>query len=435
MNSPARPTAPAGTRVRGDARRGTSNVQSGLTRYPNPGANPVKATVHVHARVAAREIGGADAEGLGEVREVVAVVDDAARRSPGPSRRRPADRRLSPLPRRARRRGSTGADPRGPAPCGRPERDRSHRRDGSPPTGRAARARRRASDTSTSSARSPNGRTVVMTGPTPRAGRRRSPRRHHVDARLTQRGPHRAGHVDGAGRVAVHAQRHGIHPHERADRSPRRRRPARGAPRGRRRPPGRGARRRVRRGARAIRRRGTRGRGTPRGEREPGVARGIRDLTGESQHRQRPSEPCGDVGDGRGDGIGLRPVVTDRVVERAVRFDVTQVGAGVRERAELNGDARPQVGGRQRHRRAPEPRAVGIGRMRTDRDARGRRARDGLAHRRGVTRVAAACHVRARDQSEQRLIVGGRHAVDRLAEVRVEVDHRHADHGTAPPPP
>ena len=45
-NSPARPTAPAGTSARGVARRGTASRGSPPVRYPKPGANPVNATRH-----------------------------------------------------------------------------------------------------------------------------------------------------------------------------------------------------------------------------------------------------------------------------------------------------------------------------------------------------------------------------------------------------
>ena len=45
--SPASPTAPAGTSVRGESRRGTSSACAGSagTQYVNPGAKPPKAPI------------------------------------------------------------------------------------------------------------------------------------------------------------------------------------------------------------------------------------------------------------------------------------------------------------------------------------------------------------------------------------------------------
>ncbi len=53
-------------------------------------------------------------------------------------------------------------------------------------------------------------------------------------------------------------------------------------------------------------------------------------------------------------------------------------------------------------------------------------AGDGFAHRCGIPRVPAAGDAGARDHREHRLVVGGRHAADGLAEVGVEID---GDHG------
>ena len=46
MYGPASATEPAGTVVRGVARRGTSYRASSPVRYPKPGANPQNATVN-----------------------------------------------------------------------------------------------------------------------------------------------------------------------------------------------------------------------------------------------------------------------------------------------------------------------------------------------------------------------------------------------------
>src|SRR4051794_4594717 len=47
--SPARPTAPAGTRTRGSSRRGTRGSSSVGTQYAKPGAKPQNATTKVAA--------------------------------------------------------------------------------------------------------------------------------------------------------------------------------------------------------------------------------------------------------------------------------------------------------------------------------------------------------------------------------------------------
>ena len=90
---------------------------------------------------------------------------------------------------------------------------------------------------------------------------------------------------------------------------------------------------------RASRRPGSRGRGTPRARSgSPAAARGALDLAAQAEHGERATEPVGERRDRGDDRVRLRGIRRDRVVERAVRLDVADVGAGVHERGELRGD-------------------------------------------------------------------------------------------------
>ena len=259
----------------------------------------------------------------------------------------------------------------------------------------------------------------------PSAARGRSPRRAHLDAGVVEGRAHGAGHRDRRRRVAVDAERCRV----RRDRGAVGRRDDalaheahRACGDGVR---GRRAARPARRAARASRRPGSRGRGTPRARtaapRPP--RRAAISPPSPRTGRGRPSA-VRERGDRVGDGVGLRrdPSI-DRVVERAVRLDVAEVGARLDERGELGGrsSARSSAGSRSQSR-AAEVRGIRIGRMRADRDAEPGGPGDRVAHGRGIPRMPAAGDARARDDREHRLVVGRRHAVDGLAEVGVEVD-------------
>jgi hypothetical protein len=109
------------------------------------------------------------------------------------------------------------------------------------------------------------------------------------------------------------------------------------------------------------------------------------------------------------------------VVERAVRLDVRNRAMRL-QRANLLDGLRLDRSRRHVQRAAPEPLAVAVTDVRTDRHT----TPDGLTadgpHRRRVTGVKPAGHVRARHEREQVEV-----AVHALADVRVQVNHpRHA---------
>ena len=136
--------------------------------------------------------------------------------------------------------------------------------------------------------------------------------------------------------------------------------------------------------------------------------RGTLDLAGQAQHGKGSAQPIGERGDRRDDRVGLRRVGADRVIQRAVRLDVADVGSARDECGELCGDAARELGRVDRDRDAAEVRPVGVGRVRADRDPEPLSAVDRLPHRGGIARVTAAGDARARDHREHRLVVGGR---------------------------
>ena len=163
-------------------------------------------------------------------------------------------------------------------------------------------------------------------------------------------------------------------------------------------------------------------------EGQPGGAAARVDLAAESEHRQRPPERVGEAPrPPPATAAACAASDDDGVVQRAVRLDVADVGARHR-RAHASCAATSAVSsaGVEVQRTAPEVRGIGVRRMRADRDPEPRRPVDGVAHGRGIPRVPAAGDARARDDREHRLVVGGRHAGDGLAEVGVEVDRGHA---------
>src|SRR5579875_567133 len=98
------------------------------------------------------------------------------------------------------------------------------------------------------------------------------------------------------------------------------------------------------------------------------------------------------------------------------------------ERPRLEDDVVAYLGGRDRHVAAAEAAAIGERDMSADRDAAGDGGGDGGPHRRRVSGVEAAGDVRARDDPEQRGIVGELPDAVALAEVAVEVDRESARH-------
>ena len=73
-------------------------------------------------------------------------------------------------------------------------------------------------------------------------------------------------------------------------------------------------------------------------EGQSGGARGALDLAAQAEHGQRATEPLGEGRDRGDDRVRLIGVGGDRVVERTVRLDVADVGAGIGERVQLRGD-------------------------------------------------------------------------------------------------
>ena len=124
-----------------------------------------------------------------------------------------------------------------------------------------------------------------------------------------------------------------------------------------------------------------------------------------------------------------------RVVERAVRLDVAEVGSRLEEGARA-GAAMARcssvgvAGAAGRGRSSPDPGYDGCAPTATPNRVG---AGDRVAHGRGIPGMPAAGDAGARDDREHRLVVGRRHTVDRLAEVGVEVDARHGAHASRVP--
>ena len=109
------------------------------------------------------------------------------------------------------------------------------------------------------------------------------------------------------------------------------------------------------------------------------------------------------------------------VVQRAVHLHVRHARAHARrdpdQRLDLSADRLDQLAGRDVHRHAPESFAVGISRMRADRDLVPDSELDRGAHRVLVPSVPTARDVRARNERHERHIGAGA-----LSKIAIEVD-------------
>ena len=225
LNSPARPTEPAGTDVRGSARRGHLQPRVAAGQVGEAGREAAKATRHGVRGVRRDHLARGQPGERGDLVEVGAVVahGDLDRRC-APPVARPADRRrASPTAARPAppRPGSTSAAVAGHEQHGARGRDdvTRRRRRAAAAARRARSAPRRAPSTLVERRRAPTGRTACSPhGQQVPASRRE---RRRARPRPRQGRAHRDGHLDRAGGVAVHADRVG-----RAPRRPCRRRPA-----------------------------------------------------------------------------------------------------------------------------------------------------------------------------------------------------------------
>ena len=139
-------------------------------------------------------------------------------------------------------------------------------------------------------------------------------------------------------------------------------------------------------------------------------------------------------GHGVQDGVGLRLVVDDRVVEGAVRLHVGHLHALAEADAVEGGELVEHVGGELVgagvEKAASEPGQVTVGDVGADGDALLGGQGDGAAHGERVAGVEAAGHVGAADDVEHGGVVAHAPGAERLAEVGVQVD---AGHGSALP--
>ena len=116
------------------------------------------------------------------------------------------------------------------------------------------------------------------------------------------------------------------------------------------------------------------------------------------------------------------------VVQRAVRLHVPHADAGAArdpvERAELGEQLGGDLGRARVERTSPEAHEVAVAGVRAERHAVTGGAPRARGHRHGVAGVEPARDVRARDEGEHRLVVADAPRAEGLAEVAVEVDRR-----------
>jgi hypothetical protein len=156
------------------------------------------------------------------------------------------------------------------------------------------------------------------------------------------------------------------------------------------------------------------------------LSRRLGDLARHSEDRQSSAQPTRQICHSGGERRRVRGIRANSVIQRTVGFDIPDVGADVRESIQLRRHGAAKLGRRHRERQPAESGPVGVGGVSADHHPEPGSPFDSLNHGVRVSGVTTAGDVCAGDDGEKRLVVSGRHPVDRFAEVGVQVDGRHA---------